>query len=55
MDHLITKLTFEFQKSGRCIPKSWLCDSDLDCGEGDTSDEGPECEYPTCLPSNKIS
>ena len=29
-----------FQKSGKCIPKSWVCDADPDCGVGDTSDKG---------------
>ena len=39
-----------FQKSGKCIPKSWVCDADPDCGVGDTSDEGAHCVYPTCQP-----
>ena len=38
------------QKSGKCIPKSWVCDADPDCGVGDTSDEGAHCVYPTCQP-----
>ncbi len=36
-----------FQVSGQCIPKSWVCDSEPDCGENDESDEGPNCSYPT--------
>ena len=27
-----------------------VCDSEVDCGPGDTSDEGPQCVYPTCQP-----
>lgn len=29
--------------SGRCIPKSWVCDIDKDCGPGDDSDEHTSC------------
>lgn len=29
--------------TGKCIPQSWTCDSDLDCGEGDSSDEHDSC------------
>ncbi|CAN7978856.1 unnamed protein product, partial [Ixodes persulcatus] len=34
--------------TGKCIPQSWTCDSDLDCGEGDSSDEHDSCVYPEC-------
>lgn len=27
----------------RCIPASWVCDSEPDCGESDTSDEHESC------------
>ncbi|XP_046386652.1 prolow-density lipoprotein receptor-related protein 1 isoform X2 [Ischnura elegans] len=42
---------FRCKISGRCIPKVWTCDSDADCGEGDTSDEHPDCVYPECQPT----
>ncbi len=29
--------------TGRCVPESWKCDGDRDCGEGDNSDEPEEC------------
>ena len=48
---ILTRFFFIFfQKSGKCIPKSWVCDADPDCGVGDTSDEGAHCVYPTCQP-----
>ncbi|KFM73277.1 Vitellogenin receptor, partial [Stegodyphus mimosarum] len=39
---------FTCKKSGRCIPTSWTCDSDLDCGDDDISDEHDDCVYPEC-------
>ena len=39
-----------WQESGKCIPKSWVCDTEVDCGPEDSSDEGPQCVYPTCQP-----
>lgn len=29
--------------SGRCIPHSWVCDIDRDCGPDDDSDEHSSC------------
>lgn len=34
-------------KTGKCIPLSWKCDSDPDCGDGDESDE-QSCPPKTC-------
>ena len=32
--------------SGKCIPSTWVCDNDVDCGTNDTSDEHEKCrEY----------
>lgn len=40
------------EKSGRCIPKVWVCDGDIDCGDNDSSDEHDKCpKLPSCLPS----
>ena len=36
-----------FQKSGKCIPKSWVCEADTDFSVRDTSDEGAHCVYQT--------
>ncbi|ODN00857.1 Low-density lipoprotein receptor-related protein 1 [Orchesella cincta] len=30
---------FTCQDSGRCLPASWICDGDFDCGEDDMTDE----------------
>ena len=30
---------FQCNTTRQCIPASWECDGDQDCGEGDTSDE----------------
>jgi len=38
-------------KSGRCVPTSWKCDGDPDCGEDDPSDEPPDCQSATCEPT----
>ena len=36
--------------TGRCVPESWKCDGDPDCGVGDNSDEPPECgQFATAL------
>ena len=35
--------------TGRCIPESWKCDGDPDCGIGDNSDEPPECSKYLCV------
>ena len=36
--------------TGRCVPESWKCDGDPDCGVGDNSDEPPECgQFETAL------
>ena len=32
---------------GRCIPRAWICDGDVDCENG--TDEGPQCEFPLFL------
>lgn len=34
---------FTCKVSGRCIPMTWTCDSDLDCGDNDDSDEHEKC------------
>lgn len=34
---------FTCARSRRCIPMTWVCDLDHDCGEGDTSDEANNC------------
>ncbi|XP_014679192.1 PREDICTED: LOW QUALITY PROTEIN: low-density lipoprotein receptor-related protein 1-like, partial [Priapulus caudatus] len=36
-------------ESGRCIPSSWRCDREPDCGADDVSDE-ENCEQGTCGP-----
>jgi len=38
---------FKCKKNGKCIPKSFICDHDLDCGHDDNSDEW-NCTYPPC-------
>lgn len=46
----VTCLPSQFQcLSGRCIPGSWRCDHDNDCG--DMSDEPPHCSQfqPLCV------
>ncbi|KAK3082885.1 hypothetical protein FSP39_007983 [Pinctada imbricata] len=36
-------------KKGRCVPNSWWCDGDVDCGYTDDSDENStECEEKQC-------
>ena len=37
--------------TGSCIPASWECDGDPDCGAGDDSDEHPGCRDLPCLAS----
>ncbi|VDI11440.1 Hypothetical predicted protein, partial [Mytilus galloprovincialis] len=44
-------------KNCRCIPSSWRCDGDSDCGADDTSDEDAcgqcleyKCECGRCIP-----
>ncbi|PRD32013.1 UNVERIFIED_CONTAM: Low-density lipoprotein receptor-related protein 1 [Trichonephila clavipes] len=47
-DYTCSPSMFTCKESGRCIPMSWTCDSDLDCGNDDVSDEHKDCEYPVC-------
>ena len=34
------------QESRKCIPQSWVCDSEPDCGGNDHSDEDQDCVTP---------
>lgn len=40
---------FKCEHSNRCIALNWRCDGDVDCGEGDQSDED-NCASKTCPP-----
>ncbi|GAA6068315.1 low-density lipoprotein receptor-related protein 1B-like, partial [Tachysurus ichikawai] len=40
-------------QNGRCIPESWRCDRDNDCG--DESDEPLWCSFPSCSPLSEFS
>lgn len=49
---------FQCKISKYCISKAMVCDYHYDCGENDTSDEGPhcrECSEFECLNGNCIS
>lgn len=41
---------FKCKKSGKCIYNSYKCDGEVDCGDGDDSDEKESCDTLTCKP-----
>jgi hypothetical protein len=38
----------------KCIPNAWVCDSEPDCGPGDTSDEHEDCRVEKCNPMDFV-
>ena len=39
---------FKCKKSGKCVYQSYVCDGEVDCGDGDDSDEKENCESGKC-------
>ena len=39
---------FSCNVTGRCIPLTWVCDGEHDCGDNDFSDENRNCAFHNC-------